>query len=72
MKLTKNKFQDRRIFNPYGLADLQDEPKVFVDWSPQLIGRMSRSAKWAVVGIGFATNPVEALAWATESEAKRR
>ncbi len=82
MKLTKNKLRDRRIFNAYDLAELQDEPKAWVEFTSS----DSRSSSWRVHRLGWHTagqnggsktfinhgrsdkeaKRLEALAWATE------
>ena len=48
MKLTKNKLQDRRIFNEHALADLQDEPRIFMVYAPATTGVMAEYPSWSV------------------------
>ena len=57
MRLTKKDLQARRLFNPYDIAKAGPEPRVFIDYSPQDLGRAARSAKWQICGVGFQTDP---------------
>jgi hypothetical protein len=59
MKLTKKLLNEHRIFNSYNLA-LYLKEKVYIGFSAQERGRISHSAKWQVIGIGFQTDPDEA------------
>lgn len=55
MKLTKNILRENRIHNPYNIAKRANS-KLFIDYSPQQLGRAYHNAKWQVVGINFHTD----------------
>ena len=56
-KLTKNQLRDRHIINTYNLANLQDEPKVWVTYTPSEIGRSMVVSGWSVHRVGYYTDP---------------
>lgn len=57
MKVTKRLLSEElRIHNSYNVATAT-QAKVFLSYSPQDLGRASRSAEWTVVGNGFKTDP---------------
>lgn len=56
MQVTKAKLRERRIYNPHNLAELADDPKICVYYSPQTTGVTARYGEWVVGGIGFRTN----------------
>ena len=79
--LTLAWLREHGIYNPWGLAELQDEPRVYVDYVPQGDGRSLQSAGWRTYRVGQNTaqaficyRPREdkerqrlaAIAWATE------
>ena len=55
-QLTKNDLRARRIYNPWDLAKGQNDPQVFIDYSPQMLGRAMRFACWQVLRIGYKTD----------------
>ena len=58
MKLTKAILRKRfRIFNPRDIATQQNGHKIFVVYSPQVVGRAYRSAKWSVASVTEQTDP---------------
>jgi len=55
-RLTKDEWRALNIFNPYDLC-IAGGKGVYVAYTPQITGRMSRSAKWQVIKPGFKTDP---------------
>ena len=53
---TKKQMSEVGVHNSYNLAALTDQ-KVFIAWSPQQTGRYYRLAHFAVVHIGYKTDP---------------
>ena len=47
-RLTKNQLRDRRIFNEWYLAKLQDEPKVYLQYFPATNGTLAEYARWSI------------------------
>ena len=51
-RLTKNQLRDRKIYNAYELAELQDEPKVWVKYTPTDDSRSMTVSGWRVYRAG--------------------
>ncbi len=56
MKLTKKILAQCHIFNAYDIAKFQDEPKVFITYSPSTTGLGAQYAHWTIARIGFKTD----------------
>lgn len=56
-RLTKPQLQERKIYNPYGLAELQDQPKVWVEFTPNGTGRSMTIGGWRVHHLGYSSDP---------------
>lgn len=54
MRLTKNQLRERKIYNEYEIAELQDEPKVWVSFTPYDSRGVDISG-WRVYRIGWIT-----------------
>lgn len=81
-RLTKNQLQDRKIYNEWGLASLQDSPRIYMQYFPSTDGVTARYARWSIQqneiggeinGIAIARPSkqkkdmgVKLLAWASE------
>ena len=46
-RLTKTQLRGRKIYNEWHLAALQDEPKVYLLYSPATDGHIARYAQWS-------------------------
>lgn len=55
-RLTKTKLRERLIYNSYELAKLQDEPKVWVQFTTTGEGRMMTVSGWRVHRVGYSTD----------------
>ena len=55
-KLTKTDLRARHIYNPWDLAKRQNGLQVFIDYSPQMLGRAMHFACWQVLRIGYKTD----------------
>ena len=54
---TKAQLNAMGVFNPHGLAKHCGGLTVYVEYSPQDLGRIAHFAKWQVIRIGYKTDP---------------
>ncbi len=47
-KLTKNQLRERKIYNPYNFAALQDKPKVYLEYLSATNGSVAQYAQWSL------------------------